>query len=187
MLYLYQQLSCANAHTSGKEVAQVVQSFVVRKFAKEGAATDWFAHVAAPSTSHPGSVEFSESPEYKAQLRFKMYSHSLRNKINQSRLKRQNEERADPLYQPQVEVLADQLMQDTYVAIIMWLSPTEIKNLMGPGHGPRAQNWRQSSHSRLVTYLGQEQTTCIGNLPLWEARQKALAKAMLTDVVSAMD
>ena len=45
MLCLYQQLSCANAHTSGKEIAQVVQSFVERKFAKEGAATDWFAHV----------------------------------------------------------------------------------------------------------------------------------------------
>lgn len=93
----------------------------------------------------------------------------------------------NPEMLPDLQAVGKQLLQDTYDAIIMWMDPAEIAEQMGPGMGGRADMWRQSTTSRFYTFLQSEQAACKGCDDVWQSRQKAIIKHLLTDIVSALD
>ena len=81
----------------------------------------------------------------------------------------------------------DKLLLDTYEAIIMWMSKQEIEDQMRLGMAGRAQVWRDSTSSRLYTYIEGEHGCCRDDNDLWQSRQKSIIKYLLGDVVSALD
>lgn len=93
----------------------------------------------------------------------------------------------NPEILPDLQAVGTQLLQDTYDAIIMWMDPAEITAQMGPEMSGRATVWRQSTTSRLYTFLQRERAACKGYDDVWQSRQKAIIKNLLSDIVSALD
>lgn len=94
---------------------------------------------------------------------------------------------ADIIHLDEAEILNVQKswLDETYKVLIFHLDPPEERALMDSAR--RADLWRDNLENRLVSYLGSQEAACRGDKQLWQDRQAAIAKHMLSDVCSVLD